>query len=1224
MKTKVVALAFAVAAMSARADETTYSITATAGEHGSVSVSQATATTGTRVTVTPTPAAGYFFGKWTGDVPDDYNKEQTLSFVVRDKNYSFTASFLPIVYVSTTGNDANGGTSWDDALASVSAALAKDTDGTGVCVMLADGVYECTAQISLTTGSTIAGANPGAKAVLKLMKPITTGNDEGMSSTFVALSHADARLYNVAVTTDYKKGDDSTNAAGAKRSASFERCVWLEKGGFVDHCVLTNGTIRRGGSFSGSGVMLNGGGVVRNSVISRNSADNWAGYGRGINVALVGGGLVENCTITSVSRDMFCQHTAASVAFSGGGTVRSSLIAYNATQVRKDADAPSAVYMNGGALENCTVTENVLTDSDSGAVPGVYLTGGAVVRNCIIWDNRNYNGEKNWAASSATAYTASDTCTTPALAGDGNTTDAPVFADAAGGDFSLPYSACVDAGAWSDWMDWATDLAGNPRVVGDKPDLGCYEYEAEGFACGFDVATTGAFDTDAVTLTAYARGGDLANLSYAWTLTDQDGNKITETTTDASVTLQVPKGRYAVALAVSNGAGASAATSRDAALVVHPSAIYVSLSAAAAAYPYDTPAKATASLVDALASAADGMTIHVAAGFYTLGGMLTVEKGVTIVGDEGPEKTLLHCPVVGDAMVVLRHAGAVLSGIQVTGLNEAGERNRLRGGVRLVSGVVTNCWIVNHHTWNNSVNGAGIRMEGAATIVDCVISNNVLQCSGGWGGSGGGVRMPVNGLVDRCRFYDNRVEEGYTSYGGGIYLNAGVVRNSLFKGNSVTKGYGGGIAVEGSGKVYNCTVVGNTAGWSTGGVCQKGGAGTVRDCLVYDNSGGGLVDDGDDPGFADAANGDYRLSAASSAVDAAEGTAADLGDYDLDLNPRVRGKAADKGCYESDPSAASVGIKYAKTKALGACDGTFEVTSRVEVAQPLTITSANGAEKTVLDMKKAGIFVLSHAEALVSGLTVSNAVSTATQESPVALKNGARMSDCVITHSQSTLSTSVLNLLTSATVTGCRFVSCTCNNNDPLVIEARGASVLIDRCIIEKAYPPSSTKTSRGAVRLKDGATLRNSVVADCVSDGYSGVYIDGNGHVENCTVVGNTSRVAGGTGGVYVDGTSATVVNTVAYGNKNASGDSNIGGVEGYASCVTTSLVDGTDPKFKGAGASPFAPQSASPCVNKGTLLEWMTGSSLDVYGKVRVNGDSPDIGAAECTGTGFMLLVR
>ena len=333
-------------------------------------------------------------------------------------------------------------------------------------------------------------------------------------------------------------------------------------------------------------------------------------------------------------------------------------------------------------------------------------------------------------------------------------------------------------------------------------------------------------------------------------------------------------------------------------------------------------------LTKALSVAEDGAVIHVASGWYRPADGLMVTNGVTIVADKGPEETFLFAPMTtaNKAMVTVAHKDAVLSGLTITGKGKVKDEDTNEqqpeqwGGLRVTAGVVTNCVISHHKTKGNSVNGAGCRLEGG-TVVDCTFTNNYCQYAGNSSRGGAVIMEKGDALLDRCTVISNRIWQssananspgkGDNSYacGGGVYLSVGTVRNSLVVGNK-SLSYGGGIAVKGTGRVLNCTVVGNKARLASGGIWQ-GGGGTVTNCLCLGNVAHGVVDVADDPGFVDAANGDYRLNPASAAVDAADG-AADLGDLDLDGRPRVIGAQADKGCYERQASQTDFGISFRK------------------------------------------------------------------------------------------------------------------------------------------------------------------------------------------------------------------------------------------------------------------------------------------------------------------------
>ena len=321
-------------------------------------------------------------------------------------------------------------------------------------------------------------------------------------------------------------------------------------------------------------------------------------------------------------------------------------------------------------------------------------------------------------------------------------------------------------------------------------------------------------------------------------------------------------------------------------------------------------------LTKALSVAEDGAVIHVAPGWYRPADGLMITNGVTIVADKGSEETFLFAPMTtaNKAMVTVAHADAVLSGMTVTGKDADEQQPEQWGGLRVTAGVVTNCVISHHKTKVNSVHGAGCRLEGGM-VVDCTFTNNYCWNTGS-SGAGGAVALEKgdDALLDRCTVVSNRIDNAWKAvtgdsyaYGGGVYLKVGTVRNSLVVGNE-SHSYGGGIAVEGTGRVLNCTVVGNKARLASGGIWQGGG--TVTNCLCMGNVAHGVVDSADDPGFVDAANGDYRLNPASAAVDAADG--ADLGGLDRAGRPRVSGAAADKGCYERDESQTDFGISFRK------------------------------------------------------------------------------------------------------------------------------------------------------------------------------------------------------------------------------------------------------------------------------------------------------------------------
>ena len=1328
-----------------------YKITVTSAGDGTAAADEEWVETGKKAHVTQTPNEGYGFGKWTGDVPSERNKSMELHFTVRGRPYSFEASFLPIVYVDgQNGSDSNGGTSWGDAFATISSALAKNPNG---YILLADGTYEVTSQIALAGGATIAGANPGAKAVVKCMTKLSA--EQGAGSSVFKLAHADARLYNLTITTDYDKNDAKKNAYDAVRNGDFARGVWLEGNGLVDSCVITNCRSIYCNGDGGGGVFLNGGGVVRNSLLTHNTTYASGGNNaHGHNAIIKTAGLIENCVL-SWGASGSNPSSSAGVSLRGANAIlRNCLVTHN-TQGHDNADGATGVKLEPGIMENCTVAENF--HGVSTQTKAVYIsTSGSVIRNCVIWDNDNNGGLANWGVRAGQSYEASCTCTTPELPGTGNISTDPAFVNANGDDFRLGLSGAVDTADYLEWMDWVDDLDGKDRAQGVAPDMGCYEFTASALSCGFDLETTGALGTDTVTLKALVMGSDLVGLVYTWTLTDQNGEPTVRSGSDlATLVIPMPVGSYSVSLSVKNGAGDEAAATRPDAFSVSPSDIYVALDGAGV-YPYDSYANGATTLAAALEAASAGTVIHVNEGWHTLADTLAVSKDVTFVSENGPDRTFVFGRALtsGAPVILLNSPNAKFSGFTLTGKDQDGKQPEYWGALRMTGGILTNCCVCNHKTQNNSASGSGCKLEGG-TVVDCLFTNNFTQCSGGAGQKGGAIYQTGAGaLVDRCIIASNQVSSGGISYGGGLYLNNGTIRNSLVIGN-YSCNYGGGIAVEGSGKVQNCTVVDNRAGTGSGGIWQSGA--TVTDCLAYNNTANGALEDADDPGFVDAKNGDYHLDVASAAVDAS--VTAGIGDLDLDRKPRVSGrksaavKRADKGCYEYDFSQFSIGIGFAKlTKfapgevefkadstdeldpqacwwtfdgseptaenhaAAGACvtnsfgfgsvtvrfktiyggdvyafdkpdwftmygdtvylvaenenaqfpyatpetaatdlseafiavqdgstllidDGTYQVNSERIVEKSLTIRSVNGPEKTILDCQgKTRPFTLAHPGALLSGVTILQA--QAWQNGALLLKNGSTVTNCIIdTCRCQNPSSGAVWMEGGATLVDSRiansYVFYDARENCGVAVYATGKA-LIDRCVVTGSHEGKVNNNAtftpgNGAIYLAEAGgncgTVRNSVVADSCLQGCGGIVVGKYGRVENCTVIGNVSTNAAATvAGVKILDASASVVNTVVFGNLWGEAASEIGGVTGYADCFDRCLI-GVDPQLRGKGKWVYRPTSASPCLDAGRTLNWMT-EALDLYGQPRVQGQGavkrPDIGAAEYRPSGFGLWVK
>ena len=158
----------------------------------------------------------------------------------------------------------------------------------------------------------------------------------------------------------------------------------------------------------------------------------------------------------------------------GGGT------AYRCRLTGNSAAQVGGAYF--AALINCIVENSFNASGVPGAGAGrshlwncTIVSNGVGVMMGTWWENTiAYHNNVNFSGSASPFHC----CTWPAPPppGVGNITNAPLFIDAAAGNFRLQYlSPCIDAGMNGLWTVGASDLDDNPRVVGAAADIGAYE-----------------------------------------------------------------------------------------------------------------------------------------------------------------------------------------------------------------------------------------------------------------------------------------------------------------------------------------------------------------------------------------------------------------------------------------------------------------------------------------------------------------------------------------------------------------------------------------------------------------------------------------------------------------------------------------------------------------------------------------------------------------------------
>jgi hypothetical protein len=259
------------------------------------------------------------------------------------------------------------------------------------------------------------------------------------------------------------------------------QCLYLTNDALMVGFTLTNGLGGAGCESSSS--------VLSNCVLSGNSGSGATG-GTLNNCSLTGnsgvfgGGAssctLNNCTLTGnsafrgggawLSTLRNCTLSDNFAGDSGGGAAASTL--NNCTLTGNSAGYGGGAY--GCTLNNCTLTGN--SASYGGGAASSTGGYGSTLNNCIVYFNTAANGANYYQDQYGGGLIYC--CTTPMPTnGVGNITNAPLFANYAGGNLRLQSnSPCINSGN-NTYVVGSTDLDGNPRIVGGTVDIGAYEYQ---------------------------------------------------------------------------------------------------------------------------------------------------------------------------------------------------------------------------------------------------------------------------------------------------------------------------------------------------------------------------------------------------------------------------------------------------------------------------------------------------------------------------------------------------------------------------------------------------------------------------------------------------------------------------------------------------------------------------------------------------------------------------
>ena len=345
-----------------------------------------------------------------------------------------------------------------------------------------------------------------------------------------------------------------------------------------------------------------------------------------------------------------------------------------------------------------------------------------------------------------------------------------------------------------------------------------------------------------------------------------------------------------------------------------------------------SPATAFKTIQAAVAMAVDGDEIVVAAGVYketdsaTCG--LSNERGINVLirSADGPLVTAIDGD--GARRVIKGTASSTQNSWKshVLTLDGFTIRNGFSSGVGIAAYCVFRNCIV---TGNTAGMAAGLDF---CRLENCLVFGNVADAATSSG---------TTKLFDRTEAVNCTVtENGIANTTGSSLFSRSTVINSVIYGNTV----GVGTLFDGDTTVsFSCA---ETMVSGTGNIAAE-------------------------PRFVDAANGDFRLAEDSPCIDTGAAGYLDLS-FDLDGNPRVKGRSIDMGCYEfqtvqTETTTTPVPVPFAwldkYPETLAANGGDYETFGNA--------TAANDANK-VWECYVAGLNPTNAAERFLAHIAVTN------------------------------------------------------------------------------------------------------------------------------------------------------------------------------------------------------------------------------------------------------------
>lgn len=446
-----------------------------------------------------------------------------------------------IRYVSPSGNDANNGTSWATAKATIMAALGASSSGDEVYV--AAGTYNET--VTVKNGVNIRGGYNAASGVRDIDNFKTILDGTGLGKFLIVKYSPDCTVPTYVEGMIIQNSDYGGEGGGA----------FIRGNVILDKCIIRNCKGSGGGGVYAQASSADAPAVIRNTTIELCDATSSGG-----GAYLYQNAVMENCIVRGNSGKY------GAVRLHKAGCAIRNTVVYNNTCSVDGWPGSAGIYNEaGGLVENCTVVNN-----QGKQYAGIHSAD--QVYNSIFWGNKDEEGDADPANFiSGESNGSSNNWADEGFDGEsfGSITMSRNNMDANGPQFNNPTTfvgvpqnageiAAMRAADWSllstsPLIDKgradkapATDILGVARPIGNGVDVGAYEYDPN----AAQVAVTGVTiyeDTifvikeQVVGATAIITPADASNKRLNWTVDDpliasvDDNGGITGLTEDTTV-----------------------------------------------------------------------------------------------------------------------------------------------------------------------------------------------------------------------------------------------------------------------------------------------------------------------------------------------------------------------------------------------------------------------------------------------------------------------------------------------------------------------------------------------------------------------------------------------------------------------------------------------------------------------------------------------------------------